>query len=47
MIRLLIYTRETIELDTYGDENIAITYNIINFLNNYMIYSQMYHNLIH
>ena len=33
MIRLLIYTRETIELDTYGDENIAITYNIDDITN--------------
>ena len=33
MIRLLIYTRETTQLDTYGDENIAITYNIDDITN--------------
>ena len=33
MIRLVIYARETFELDTYGDENIAITYNIDDITN--------------
>ena len=28
MIRLLVHTDKTYELDTYGDENIAITYAI-------------------